>query len=88
MSIALKDFCADLPHQGADPTPHAIVDDDVEVAPIYRGRATVEKSVRYHENHDLHMEWEAMMLESHCKPPVNSSSFSQIISHLTKIQGM
>ena len=31
---------------------NTIVDDDVEAAPIYRGRAMVEKPVRSHNNHD------------------------------------
>ena len=35
---------------------HAIVDDDVEAAPIYRSRGQVENPVRAHKNHDLHME--------------------------------
>ena len=36
---------------------HAIVDDEVEAVPIYRGGGTVDKPVRPHKNHDLHMEW-------------------------------
>ena len=46
---------------------HAILHDDVEVAPIYRHRGKVEKPVRPFRNHDLHMEWEAERLERHCK---------------------
>ena len=38
---------------------HAIVDDDVEVAPIYRSWGTVEEPRRPHKNHDLHIEQEA-----------------------------
>ena len=38
---------------------HAIVDDDVEVAPIYRHRGKAEKPIRPHRNHDLYIEWEA-----------------------------
>ena len=45
----------------------AIVDDDVETATIYRGRGMVEKPIRPHENHDLHVEQEPVGLETHCK---------------------
>ena len=48
---------------------HAIVDDDVDVAPIYRCRGKVERPVRLHRNHDLHIEWETERPESHCKQP-------------------
>ena len=48
---------------------HAIVDDDVEVAPIYRCRGMVEEPTRPHNNHDLHIEQEAARTESHCKQP-------------------
>ena len=62
---------------------HAVVDNTVEVAPIYRSRGMVEKPVRSCENNDLCMEWEAMKPESHCNQPVLSktSSFNQIIGH-------
>ena len=48
---------------------HAIVDDDVEVAPIYRCGGMVEELRRPHKNHDLCIEWEARRWESHCKQP-------------------
>ena len=46
-----------------------MVDDDVDVAPIYRCRGKVEKPIRPHKNHDLCIEQEAERLESHCKQP-------------------
>ena len=46
---------------------HAIVDDDVEVAPIYRCRVMVEKPRRPHKNHELHIEQEAKRPERCCK---------------------
>ena len=48
---------------------HAIVDDDVEVAPIYGREGMVGKPIKPHDNHDLCMEQEATRLESHCKQP-------------------
>ena len=48
---------------------HAIVDDDVDVAPIYRGGGMVEEPRRPHKNNDLHIEQEATRLESHWKQP-------------------
>ena len=58
-------------HQPYSPvsSQHAIVDDDVEVEPIYRCGDKVEKPIRPHKNHDLHIEWEADRLESFCKQP-------------------
>ena len=44
---------------------HVIVDDDVEVAPIYRCGGKAWKPIRPCRNHDLHIEWEAERLESH-----------------------
>ena len=61
---------------------HAIVDDDVEAAPIYKSGGKMENPVRPCENHDLCMEWEALRLESHCKQSFVSKSFlSWIIGH-------
>ena len=54
---------------------HAIVDDDVEAAPIYRHRWMVEKPIRPHRNHDLCIEWETQRLENHCKQPVWQKEF-------------
>ena len=69
---------------------HVIVDDDVEVTPIYRSRGIVEKAVRSCEHHDLRMEQEAVRLESHCKQPVLSKAVPSAGSLVTstKIQVM
>ena len=40
------------------------MDDDVEVAPIYRSGGLIEEPRRPHKDHDLHIEWEATRLES------------------------
>ena len=45
---------------------HTTVDDDVEVAPIYKCRGKVEKPRRPCRNHDLHIEWEAERLQTCC----------------------
>ena len=45
------------------------MDDDVQVAPIYRCGGMIEELRRPHMNHDLHIEWEAARLASHCKQP-------------------
>ena len=51
---------------------YTIVDDDVEVAPIYRcdGRAT--QPTRPHKNHGLHIEGIATWTESQCKQQMQS----------------
>ena len=46
---------------------NAIVDDGVEVTPIYRSGGTIENPTGPFKNHDLHMVLETMRLESHCK---------------------
>ena len=45
-------------HQPYSPVslPHAIVDDDIEAAPIYRSVGTVEKPLSTHEYHVLYIE--------------------------------
>ena len=48
---------------------HAIVDDDVEGAPIYRHGGKAEKSMRPQRNHDLGIKREAERLERHFKQP-------------------
>ena len=48
---------------------HAIVDDGVEVASIYRCGGKVEEPIRPFRNHYLLIKWEAERLESHCKQP-------------------
>ena len=69
---------------------HAVVDDDVEAAPIYRSAGTVQKPVRPHKNHALCIEWEATKPESHCKHPVLSKAVTKAksLATETKIQGM
>ena len=69
---------------------HAIVDDDVEAAPIYRSKSTVEKPVRSHKNHVPHIEQEATRPESHFKQPVLSKAVPAAgsLATKTKIQGM
>ena len=52
---------------------YTIVDDNVEVAPIYRcnGKAG-QPIVRPHKNHDLCIEWEPMWTESQQKQQIQS----------------
>ena len=45
------------------------MDDDVELAPIYRHGGKVEKPIGPHKNHDLHNEQEAERLHIHCQQP-------------------
>ena len=54
---------------------HAIVDDDVEVAPIYRCGSMVDKPRRPCKNHDLHIEHEAARPEIYCKQPALAKEF-------------
>ena len=72
------------------PSLHAIVDDDVEAAPIYRSTGMVEKPARPHENHNLYIGLGAMRPDSHCEQPVLSKAFPSGGSLATKmkIQGM
>ena len=51
---------------------HAIVDENVEAAPIYRSGGTVEEPRRLHKNGVLHMKLEHSRVESHCEQPVLS----------------
>ena len=69
---------------------HAILDDDVEVAPIYRSKGTVEEPRRPHKNYDLCIEWEATRLESHCKQPALSKGvpITRSLAPKAKIQRM
>ena len=64
-------------------TQHTIVDDDVEIAPIYRcnGKAR-QPIIRPHKNHDLHMEWEPTWWRvNRNNNTVKSSSCIQIIGY-------
>ena len=60
-----KDAGSELPpmHQLYSPvsSQHAIVNDNVEVAQIYRCADMAEEPRRCHNNHDLHIDWEATM---------------------------
>ena len=68
---------------------HAIVDDDIEVAPTYRCRGMVEEPWRPHKNHNLHIKHEATRLESHCKQPALAKGIpiANLLSPKAKIQG-
>ena len=46
---------------------YTIVDDDVEVAPIYRHDGKVLPPTRPHENHGLAIEHSPTWMESRCK---------------------
>ena len=48
-------------------TQYTTVDDDVEVAPIYRCDGKTSQSARPHENHGLHIEHIPTWTESQCK---------------------
>ena len=70
-------------------TQYTIVDDNVEVAPIYRCEDKATKPTRSHENHDLAIEHLPTWLESHNK--LQSKSFADptqgSLGKLSKIQG-
>ena len=65
------------------------MDDDVEVAPIYRSGGMVEEPRRHHKNHELCIEQEAERLESCCKQPALSKGVLKIgsLDPEAKIQG-
>ena len=69
---------------------HAIVDDDVEVAPIYRCGGMVKEPRWLHKNHDLHIEWDSKWLESHFKQPALTTGvpITGSLAPEAKIQGM
>ena len=80
-----------LVHQPLQPgnTQYTIVDDDVEVAPIYRCDGKVPQPTRPHENHGLAIEHLPTWMESQCKQqskslvvPVHGS-----LEKYSKIQG-
>ena len=56
----------------SDKMQYAIVDDNVEDAPIYRCEGKAPKPTRPHENHGLAMECIPTWLESHQKPQLKS----------------
>ena len=51
---------------------YTIVDDDVEVAPIYRCDAKASQPTRPCENHGLHREHIPTLTESQCKQQMQS----------------
>ena len=65
------------------------MDDDVEVAPIYRCRGKVEKPIRTHRKHDLHIEQEAERPDSCCKQPALAKEvpISRSLAPKAKIPG-
>ena len=66
---------------------YTIVDDNVEVAPIYRCEGKATKPTRPHENHGLAIECLPTQLESRHK--LQSKSFTQgSLGKSSKIQGM
>ena len=46
-----------------------MVDNDVEVAPIYRHGGKADEPKRLSKNHDLHIYQEDARPENHCKQP-------------------
>ena len=66
------------------------MEDDVEVASIYRHGGKVEEPIRPHKNHDLHIEWEAARPESGCKQPALAKgvSMTRSLAPKAKISGM
>ena len=68
---------------------HAIVDDDVEVAQMYRSRGMVEEPRRPCKNHDLHTEQEATRPKSPCKQPalLKGVPITGSLAPKAKIQG-
>ena len=65
------------------------MDDDAEVAPIYRCNGKVSQPTRPHENHGLAIEHLPTWLESRCKATVEviSSPCSRIIGKITQNPG-
>ena len=69
---------------------HAIVDENIEAAPIFRSGGTVEEPRRPHKNHVLHFELEATRPESHFKQPalLKGVPITGSLAPKAKIQGM
>ena len=55
---------------------YTIVDDNVEVAPIYRCDGKAPQPTRPHENHGLAIEHLPTWMESHCKQQLKSFAVS------------
>ena len=69
---------------------YTIVDDNVEVAPIYRCDGKATKPTRPHENHGLAIEHLPTWLESHSKLQLKSFAVpvQGSLGKLSKILGM
>ena len=88
-------FCcqpARLAHQPLQPgnMQYTIVDDNVEVAPIYRCNGKATKPIRPHENHGLAIEHLPKQSESHNKLELKSFAVPTqgSLGKSSKIQGM
>ena len=68
---------------------YTIVDDDVEVAPIYRCNGKVLPPTRPHENHGLAIEHLSTWMESQCKQLLKSLvvPVHESLEKSSKIQG-
>ena len=69
---------------------YTIVDDNVEVAPIYRSDGKAPQPTRPHENHSLAIEHVPKWMESHCKEQLKSFAVPAqgSLGKSPKIQGM
>ena len=68
---------------------YTIVDDNAEVAPIYRCDSKVPQPTRHHENHGLAIEHLPTWPESQCKQQLKSLvvPVQGSLEKLSKIQG-
>ena len=68
---------------------YTIVDDDLEVAPIYRSNGKALPPTRPHENHGLAIEHLPTWMESGCKQQSKSLvvRVQQSLENTSKIQG-
>ena len=66
------------------------MDNDVKVAPIYRCKGTVEEPRIPCKNHDLHIEQEATIPDSHYKQPALAKGvpITRSLAPKAKIPGM
>ena len=69
---------------------YTIVDDDVEVAPIYRCDGKGLQPTRPHKNHGLHMEQIPTLMESQYKQQTQSLVIPALgsLGNTSKIQGI
>ena len=68
---------------------YAIVDDDVEAAPIYRCDGKAQQPARPSKNHGLHMDLVPTRMESQCKQQTQSLVVPAqgLLAITSKIQG-